>query len=79
MQQLSSDESPQNQHHDYPKALDAQKLIAALEAQINTNESERDNAVNNGWYEKASRLELINEGIKKSLSMIYRGDFYERN
>ncbi|MBL4262850.1 hypothetical protein [Vibrio fluvialis] len=56
--------------------LDGDKLVADLEAEIKANEAERDSAVENGWFEKAARLEILNEGLKRALRMINRGDYY---
>lgn len=56
--------------------LDGNKLISELEAEIRSNKKERDEAVKSGWFEKAAKLEITNQGINRALQLINLGDFH---
>lgn len=56
--------------------LDAAKLISELKMEIRANEKERDEAIKSGWFEKAAKLEVTNQGINRALQLINLGDFH---
>jgi hypothetical protein len=58
------------------QTLNGDKLISELEAEIKANEKKRDEAVKSGWFEKAAKLEVTNQGINRALQIINLGDFH---
>ncbi len=50
--------------------IDARALIKDLEAEITTNEKERDNAVKSQWFETAAKKEVMNQGLKSAIHLV---------
>lgn len=54
--------------------IDLDTLNSLLDAKIRNFEDEREHAANNGWFDKAAKIDNILEGIRKAKYVANSGD-----
>lgn len=57
------------------KKLDREKLLAALDEEIQWLEEEAQSASELGWHEKAAKHEVTKQGVERAARKIRLGDF----